>query len=126
MKVSSVNYSYNQNNNSKINTYNKSRSQQPAFKSFYDDDELFLGSTSNGYSILDLFKKWRKPKITKEDEEKVLETWDPDLGDISDIINPKNNNFGDLEEALREYEEGKLDKKPPQKQEEEPPSIFNY
>ncbi len=126
MKVCSVNYNYNQNNNIKPNTVNKSHPQHQTFKGFYDDDDLFLGATSNGYSILDLFKKWRKPKITKEDEEKVLETWDPDLGDISDITNPKNNNFGDLEEALREYEEGKLDKEPPKKEEEEPPSIFNY
>lgn len=101
----------------------ESKPTAPSFKAFYDDDELFLGP-SNGYSILDLFKS-KKPKVTKEEEEQILETWDPDLGDIRDMINPNNNNFGPLEDAIRDYESGKFDQEEP-KPEPEPPSMFNY
>lgn len=101
----------------------KSENKSPAFTAFYDDDELFSGP-SNGYSILDLFKS-KKTKVTKEEQEEILEKWDPDLGDISDIVDPKNNNFGSLDDLMRDYEEGKFDQEE-QKPEPEPPSIFNF
>lgn len=99
----------------------------PAF-GYGFDDASFLDEPSNGYSILDLVKWLRggKPsKPTQEQIDKVLETWDPDLGDISDIVDPKRNNFGPLDEALKEFSSGKLNQKQ-LKKESEPPSIFIY
>lgn len=125
MRISPVtNYNYSKNNTANSNVKMNKPLQSPAFKGLHDDDDLFQGP-ARGYSILDLFKS-KKPKITKEDEEEVLENWDPDLGDISDIIAQNTDeNTPSLEELMKRYEEGTLydddDKK-----KEQPPSIFNY
>ena len=122
MKITPItNCNYRCSNTNSSKSYQQ-RISQPAFNGLHDDDELFQGP-SRGFSILDLFKR-KKPKITKEDEEKVLETWDPDLGDISDITDPQRSNFGPLEDLIKAYEEGTLFNE--EKIEEEPPSIFNY
>ena len=122
MKITPVvNYNYSQKHNANSNVYNK-RPLQPAFKGLHDDDDLFQGP-ARGFSILDLFKS-KKPKVTKEEEEQILETWDPDLGDISDIIDPNRSNFGPLEDLIKAYEEGRL--YDDEGKEEEPPSMFNY
>ena len=95
---------------------------QQTFKGLHDDDDLFQGP-ARGFSILDLFKS-KKTKVTKEEEEQILETWDPDLGDISDRIDPQRSNFGPLEDLIKAYEEGTL--YDDEKIEDEPPSMFNY
>ncbi len=124
MRISPVNvYNYQSQNNIQPKKAQNKPQMQQTFTAFYDDDELFA-APSNGYSILDLFKS-KKPKVTKEEQEEILENWDPDLGDISDLVDPKNNNFGSLEDLLRDYEAGKLDEEDT-KEEPEPPSIFSY
>lgn len=94
------------------------------------DDASFLDEPSNGYSILDLIKFLRRGKTskpTKAQIDKVLETWDPDLGDISDITDLNKDNFGSLDETLEELLTDKCDNESDQKESgKEPPSIFVY
>jgi len=105
---------------------------QPAFGSFYND--LDDDTSTGGYSILDLFNWLRggKPKYTKDEEKEFMKTWDPELGDISDIVDPDRASVDDI---MADFESGKLDEDIRIAQEErarelekenEPPSIFNY
>ena len=128
MRIAPVNYSQQVQNNNRYHVVFKP-SITPSF-GYGFDDASFLDEPYEGYSILDLIKWFRRgkpPKPTQEQIDKVLETWDPDLGDISDITDPGRNNFGPLEDALEELHSGKQDNEPVKKEpEEEPPSIFIY
>ena len=126
MRISPVNYSRQVQNNNSCHAAVK-QSTHPCF-GYGFDDASFLDEPYEGYSILDLIKWFRRgkpPKPTQEQIDKVLETWDPDLGDISDITDPNRNNFGPPDEALEELGKpaNKSVKKEPEK---EPRSIFVY
>lgn len=65
------------------------------------------------------------PKSTKIQIDKVLETWDPDLGDISGITDTDRNNSDSLNETLKELRSTKCDNEPVKKESgNKPPSIF--
>ena len=121
----------NNNNNNNNNVQKPIMRSQPQFGSFYND--LDDDTSTSGYSILDLFKWLRggKPSISKAEEEDFRQTWDPELGDISQFLDPYKVNV----DTIADYESGKLDEQIKQAKEQrarerekamEPPSILIY
>ena len=130
MRINPVN-SFNTINRQNYSCTKPTPQSQPKFGSFYND--LDDEPSTNGYSILDLIKWFRggKPHISKAEEEDFRMTWDPELGDISDIIDPKKSN----RDVMEDFKNGKLEEQiklakeeraRAQAKENEPPSIFNF